>query len=139
MTWLTPEWPINMAVTTLVKDDGVLGPMLKGRKLYDSVTTNVARQLPHLVLPTDAATLGNTFGAKGRNVFSMIHIVGTNREECEVIYNELIRLLDGTRLTLADHTMVRGSLTSPLGVDEENSSGYRKLCEYAVHALQVTP
>lgn len=138
MTWQTPEWPINMMVTTRIRNDGVLAPMLGGLKTYDSAVGEVARPKPYVLLPTDAGTLGNLFGAKGRNVVCEWHIVGENKEQCNRIFNELMRLFDRQELPLEDFTMVRGSLTSSFGLDEEDLSGYRKICEYAVHALQAS-
>ena len=134
--WLTPDWPVNMMATAVIRGDAILDGILAGSKTYDKVVSDVPRPKPYIIFATDATTLGNLFGDKGRNVFSEWQIVAENKEVCNIIYNELMRLFDGTEHPLANHVMVRGSLTSSFGLDEEDHSGYRKICEYAVHALR---
>ena len=131
MTWYTPEWPINMRATTVIRGDATLSPILQGNKTYDSVVTNVSRPKPHVILATEAITPANTFKRRGWDVTCEWHVVGINKEQCNVVFNELMRLFDGQELPLDDHVMVRGSLTSSFGLDEEDLSGYRKLCSYA--------
>ena len=136
-TWLTPEWPINMMATTRVRTDPTLSGILQGQKTYDSVTSETPRPKPHLIFATEGVVRNNRFGNKGRDVTSEWHIVGVNKEQCNVVFNELMRLFDGQRLALEDHVMVQGNLTSSFGLDEEDLNGYRKICEYAVTALQA--
>jgi hypothetical protein len=140
MTWHKPEWPLKTRMTVLIKSDGSLAALLNDNEVYNTVvaTDGEPRSKPHVAWAATNDAKANLFGNKGEQTDIQLHIVANNDAEAAQIYNELVRLFDGVKITgVADHTVVQGDFSLITSFPEEDLSGIRRICGYTVRTVRA--
>lgn len=122
----SPLWSLQELLDGTITGDATLSAKLKGEKVYSGVApetdgTASAPLLPYVLLSTSAEERVPLFDAarmqSSREDFSAWS-ADVTKFELAGIWSDLVRLLDGTRLSLDGYTFVTGALTLiQLGVD----------------------
>lgn len=122
-------WPIDVAVDTAILADAQVSAVLKGDKVYSLVAKQGA-MLPYIVLGDSAETAFRTFGRAGNDGALTMHIWGTDKRQVLTIHAHLVRILDGARLAVAGHEMVRGRVELVTVLADEDGKAMHGVARY---------
>jgi len=129
---------VREALADVITYDGVLGNLLTGKRVYAGKAIPQAK-LNYIVLGQTTETgEGASYynGQYGHLGTENIHCWARTKWTAQQIYARLVQLLDRQRITLLDHTVIKGRLEYVTDFEGEDENSWQVWARYRLLSVQ---
>ena len=135
----SPAWPLQVAlVAALAADAGIVALLdhARGLRIFDGLAPG-GTPLPYVTIGDGTEGRADTFGRPGAAGRLRLHVwaPGPGRAAAVAIDTEIRRVLDGVRVAVTGHTMVRGVLTLTASFVDPDGATHHRVLDYETTTL----